>query len=71
MQPELMEVVVNGERKYVPSALTVSALLSALDVPADRVAVELNKCIIRKRNWEQTEVPNGSEVEIVQFVGGG
>jgi thiamine biosynthesis protein ThiS len=71
MQPELVEVVVNGERKFVPSDLSVSALLRTLDVPADRVAVELNKRIVRKRNWEETLVPSGSQIEIVQFVGGG
>jgi thiamine biosynthesis protein ThiS len=66
-----MEVVVNGERKSVPSGLTVTALLHTLEVPLDRVAVELNKSIVRKRNWEDTPVPEGSQIEIVQFVGGG
>ena len=70
-QPEPMEVVVNGERKSVPSGLTVTGLLNVLDVPLDRVAVELNKSIVRKRNWEETYVPSGSQIEIVQFVGGG
>ena len=71
MQPEPMEVVINGVRKSVPSGLTVTALLQILDVPLDRVAVELNKSIVRKRNWEQTNVPGGAQIEIVQFVGGG
>lgn len=66
-----MEVVVNGERKSVPSGLSVTALLQTLQVPLDRVAVELNKAIVRKRNWEETPVPEGSQIEIVQFVGGG
>ena len=71
MRPEPIEVMVNGERKSVPSGLTVTALLKVLDVPLDRVAVELNKSIIRKRNWEDTYIPGGSQIEIVQFVGGG
>ena len=71
MQTERMEVIVNGERKSVPSDLTVTALLKMLDIPLDRVAVELNKSIVRKRNWEETHVPGGSQIEIVQFVGGG
>ncbi len=71
MQGELIEISVNGERKSVPPDLTVSALLGALEIPLDRVAVELNKCIVRKGNWEQTVVENGSQIEIVQFVGGG
>lgn len=71
MQPQCIEVIVNGERKSVPCGLTVTALLQTLEVPLDRVAVELNKSIVRKRNWEETPVPAGSQVEIVQFVGGG
>lgn len=71
MQAQLIEIVVNGERKSVPANQSVSDLLNAFKIPLDRVAVELNKCIVRKRNWEQTFVPEGSQIEIVQFVGGG
>ncbi len=70
-QTETMEIFVNGERKSVPAELTVSGLLTSLEIRPDRVAVELNKSLVRKRNWEQTPVPNGSQIEIVQFVGGG
>ena len=69
--PELIDIVVNGERKSVARGLTVQTLLETLDIPADRVAVELNKSIVRKRNWEDTPVAAGAQVEIVQFVGGG
>ena len=71
MQPQCMEVIVNGEPKSVRCGLSVTALLRTLEVPLDRVAVELNKSIVRKRNWEETPVPPGSQIEIVQFVGGG
>lgn len=66
-----IEIVVNGERKSVAPGLTVQTLLQTLEIPADRVAVELNKSIVRKRNWEDTPVETGAQVEIVQFVGGG
>ncbi len=49
----------------------MARLLEWLKVSSDRVAVELNKSIVRKRDWEQTPVPSGSQVEIVEFVGGG
>lgn len=71
MTAQEISVVVNGERKSVASDLTVSGLLSALGVAADRVAVEMNKSIVRQRDWDKTPVANGSEIEIVQFVGGG
>ena len=71
MSAQLIEIVVNGERKLVASGLTIRRLLEALEIPADRVAVELNKSIVRKRNWEETPVETGAQLEIVQFVGGG
>jgi thiamine biosynthesis protein ThiS len=49
----------------------VAALLAWLGVAGERVAVELNRAIVRKRDWESTVVPDGSQVEIVEFVGGG
>jgi thiamine biosynthesis protein ThiS len=71
VQRELIEIVVNGERRFVPPDLNVGELLTALEIASDRVAVELNKDIVRKRDWGNTAVPNGSTIEIVQFVGGG
>jgi thiamine biosynthesis protein ThiS len=46
-------------------------MLSWLQLPADRVAVELNRQIVRKRDWERTPVPPASQIEVVEFVGGG
>ncbi|MGA8026366.1 MAG: sulfur carrier protein ThiS [Bryobacteraceae bacterium] len=71
MQPQLITVSINGEPKQVPENQSVAALLAHLNVTADRVAVELNRSIVRKRDWAQTAVPSGSKVEIVEFVGGG
>ena len=70
-QSTFVEVTVNGERRQIPSDRSVAAMLSLLQLPADRVAVELNKQIVRKRDWEQTLVPAASQIEVVEFVGGG
>jgi thiamine biosynthesis protein ThiS len=70
-QGVLVEVTVNGERRQIPSDQTVATILSWLELPADRVAVELNKRIVRKRDWEQTVVPASAQIEVVEFVGGG
>jgi thiamine biosynthesis protein ThiS len=70
-QRTLVEVTVNGERRQIPSEQTVAAMLSWLELPSDRVAVELNRRIVRKRDWEQTLVPSASQIEVVEFVGGG
>jgi thiamine biosynthesis protein ThiS len=70
-QTEQIEIVVNGEGRRVPGGLTVMELLGVLEVVPDRVAVELNRQIVRKADWPGTPVAAGAQLEIVQFVGGG
>ena len=71
VESELVTVFVNGEPRQVPSESTVAALLAWLKLPSERVAVELNRSIVRKRDWQETPIAGGAEVEIVEFVGGG
>jgi len=55
----------------VPGGLTVSELLAWLEVVPGRVAVELDRRIVRAADWPGTPVRAGAQLEIVQFVGGG
>jgi thiamine biosynthesis protein ThiS len=64
-------LVVNGETRHFPAPQTVATLLESLGIPDDRVAVEINKAIVRKRDWAHTSAGDGAQIEIVQFVGGG
>jgi len=66
-----MEIFVNGELFQVPSGSSVAELLAFLKIAPDRVAVELNKTLVRKRDWEATSVTGGASLEVVEFVGGG
>ena len=66
-----IEVVVNGEPRRVTDGLTVAGLLAELAVDPARVALELDREIVRRPLWESTPVRPGSRVEIVWFVGGG
>ena len=66
-----IEIKVNGEQKSVSAGLSIAGLLAALELPADRVAVELNRQIVSKTSWPRTQIEPGAELEIVQFVGGG
>jgi sulfur carrier protein len=66
-----IQVVVNGKPRDVPEGANIVALLRFLEVDPSRVAVELNREIVRKPEWESTELADGARVEIVWFVGGG
>ena len=66
-----IRIIVNGEPREIPPQESVASLLRFLDLPLERVAVELNKVIVRKRDWDSTSVVDGSQIEVVEFVGGG
>jgi thiamine biosynthesis protein ThiS len=57
--------------RQVPSSQSIRGLLEWLEVPSDRVAIELDAALVRKRDWDKIIVGEGCVVEIVQFVGGG
>ena len=63
--------MVNGETRQVPEGLNVSKLLQHLGLDPALVAIEMNRAIVRKTEWERTELKPGVQLEIVQFVGGG
>jgi len=48
-----------------------SLIVEKLGMKADRVAVELNRQIVSRGEWESTLVEDGDRLEIVHFVGGG
>jgi thiamine biosynthesis protein ThiS len=64
-------IVINGQNRSVPEGMMLDQLLRFLDIDHARVAVEMNKVIVRRPAWSTTAVPGGSALEIVQFVGGG
>jgi len=66
-----IEVEVNGERRQIEGGLTVLKYLQVLEIVPDRVAVELNRAIVKKADWPRQVIEAGARLEIVQFVGGG
>ena len=51
--------------------MTVTELLTRLDVDARRVAVEHNTVVLKRAAFDEAVVRDGDQVEIVNFVGGG
>ena len=66
-----IEVRLNGEPRSFPSGVTLIDVLKALELDPERVAIELNRAIVKREKWAAASVEGGSEIEIVQFVGGG
>ena len=64
-------IVVNGEERAVAQGDTIAVLIGSLGLDPERLAVELDRKIVKRAGWSSTVLAAGSEVEIVQFVGGG
>jgi sulfur carrier protein len=66
-----VNIVVNGEPRDAREGQTILGLLEELQIDPSRVAIELNRRILKQPLWAETVLRPGAEVEIVQFVGGG
>jgi thiamine biosynthesis protein ThiS len=71
LEAKTVAITLNGEPKRVPEGLNVAGLLKYLEIDGGKVAVELNREIVRKPDWESAQVLEGAQVEVVWFVGGG
>ncbi len=66
-----MQITMNGEARELNDGSTVTDLLATLNLPGTRVAVEVNKDIVRRAQHGDHVLDNGDVVEVVTFVGGG
>lgn len=66
-----MQITLNGEKREFGETQTVGELIQTLQLSDQRIAVELNKEIVRKKDWETTTLNDADKIEIVHFVGGG
>lgn len=71
---ESLTVQLNGQPRTfsgLHSPIGLTAVIEALDLKTDRIAVEHNGDIVARPSWPQVQVKEGDRLEIVHFVGGG
>ena len=66
-----MKIILNGQEHSCDGPLSVSQLLEQLELGDKRVAVEVNKDIVRRAQHPERLLADGDQVEVVTFVGGG
>ncbi len=66
-----MELYLNGEIRQVDDGLSVAALVDALGLSQQRLAVEVNRSIVPKSRHAEHHLQAGDRVEIIQAMGGG
>jgi sulfur carrier protein len=66
-----IDITINGEPRAATEGQTILELLYQLQLDPSRVAVELDRRIVKQPLWSETPLRAGAQLEIVQFVGGG
>jgi thiamine biosynthesis protein ThiS len=66
-----MHITLNGEQRELARPMTISSLLKELGVDTRRVAVEVNRRILKRTEFDEVSVREGDQLEVVHFVGGG
>ncbi len=66
-----MIVKVNGKEREIPENTNIPRLLEILGIKSPYLAIELNKEIAKRSEWEEIFLKEGDSLEIVTFVGGG
>ena len=67
-----MKIIVNAKEIESNVGLTVNELLLEQDVKMpDMVSVELNEQILKRSQFESTQLKDGDKVEFLYFMGGG
>ena len=66
-----IKIKVNGKSRSIIDKLTLYELINDLKIPIKKVAIELNKEIINKKEIKKIKLENNDVIEIVHFIGGG
>jgi thiamine biosynthesis protein ThiS len=67
----LVNLLVNGDPRSVPSDCTVAALIDALGLQTRRVAIAVNRNVVPRSAFATHQLAADDRVEILEAVGGG
>jgi thiamine biosynthesis protein ThiS len=66
-----MTVVLNGAEQSCREGWTLADLVAEMGLAGRRIAVEINRNIIPRDEYNSYRLQPGDEIEVVHFVGGG
>ena len=67
----MVTIYFNGEKREIEEMVTIDRLLDLFSLPKQRIAIEINRSVIRKGDWDKITVSAEDRIEVVHFVGGG
>ena len=66
-----IKIKINGKTNKIDDKTKLSDLVKNLKVPLKKVAIELNREIVDKKNLNKINLKVNDKIEIVHFIGGG
>ena len=66
-----IKIKVNGKFVHIQDKITLLNLTKKLKVPIKKVAIELNREIVKKKSLDKIRIKKNDKIEIVHFIGGG
>ena len=66
-----MNIIVNGESQSLESDANLGQLLEMLGLNGKRVAVEVNRDIVPRSDYNSFKLSDNDTIEIVNAIGGG
>ena len=66
-----IKIKLNGKNKKIEENFKILKLLTDLNIPLNKVAIELNQEILDKKKLKKIKIKNNDKIEIVHFIGGG
>ena len=66
-----IKIKINGKINKIDEKTKLSDLVKYLKVPLKKVAIELNRQIVDKKNLNKINLKANDKIEIVHFIGGG
>lgn len=66
-----MKIKLNGDEVDLDSNFTIQKLLDKYSIDKKKIAIERNGEIIFRRNFNETNINENDNIEIIHFIGGG
>ena len=66
-----IKIKINGKINKIDDKTKLSDLIKNLKLPLKKVAIELNREIVDKKNLYKIYLKDNDKIEIVHFIGGG
>ncbi len=66
-----IKINLNGKTLFLAKGTSVYKVIKKTKLQPNKIAIELNKKIINKKNANKIFLKNKDKIEIVHFIGGG